>query len=935
MLTRLSGVAVLLLASTSVHAQVAQNEASQQSKTDGSDRADGEADRSDIVVTGIRKSLADALSAKRDAPQVMDAISAEDVGKFPDKNIGEALQRVTGVQITRGGGEGQAVTIRGADPSLNRVEINGQSALSTSIAAASGNGSNRAVDFRDLPTEFVSRLEVYKSATPDMTEGGLGGTVRVITRRPFDAKEGFLAGSAQGIYNELADKVDPKFALIGSRLFAHDTIGVLLSGTYEERTIRYDQARTTGWRQVEAIVPATPANQNCLSGRNQARCVDLDNSGFGDFYPDIPRYIQSTEPTQRYALSGIVEWRPSDRFKAYVEGTFTKSNTTSNDQYLQLSTSQSVANGGIDPTDVVIRDETAEKVTFVNNSNPGSGPSVNYRSVIGGLYRRTFNGIAGAEWQVGKFKLSARGTYAASRVFNDEIDLTAAVSGKDALPWITIDYSNPQQAPNIILPFDTTKVDGVNTLSAEARPRVNKQRETGAKFDAEYRPDSNGFLSSIKSGAEYHSLVSSSQFNNAVYTLNGITGQTTLTQSGVTGTKVLATTTPAAMLSQLQGLLSQHGEILDGSFFDTGNLGFSGIDRWWSLGNNLADTIGVPDPYGSTSPLDTYRVTEETVAGYLQGAFKADLGFDLSGVVGARLVHTRTVSSGSQSANNVITPVRYEGEYTVLLPSANLRAEIIPRKLVVRATASDVLARPAPSQMAPNVRLDVVNLTGSRGNPALKPYRAWQYDLGFEYYMSRTNYLSVTAFQKDIKSFIDTAKQDEEIDGQVYTISLPINGTQHVKIQGIEAGVQLGLDFLPGPLSHLGVVANYTYTKDSGYEGQDYFTDDALPFPGVSRNSYNASLFYDDGRFAIRGSYNWRSRFLINAVDRGNNPAFGEAFGQFDASASYVVNKHVSVFLEGVNLTDSTRIENANSIYRRNVIETYGRRLYFGVRAKL
>ncbi|WP_343546990.1 TonB-dependent receptor [Sphingobium yanoikuyae] len=925
---RLTSAVFLLLSTTSTFAQ-AQDQSTPQATQEGA------TERSDIVVTGIRKSLADALAVKRQSAQVVDVISAEDVGKFPDKNIGEALQRVTGVQITRGGGEGQAITIRGADPSLNRVEINGQSALSTSIAAAAGNGSNRAVDFRDLPAEFVSRLEVLKSATPDMTEGGLGGTVRIITRRPFDAKEGYLAGSAQGIYNELADKVDPKFALIGSKLFAHDTIGVLLSGTYEDRTIRYDQARTTGWRQVETVQPATPASQNCLSGRNQARCVDLDGSGFGDFYPDIPRYITATEPTKRYALNGIVEWRPDDNFKAYVEGTFTKSNTRSDDQYLQLSTTQSVANGGIDPTGVVIRDETAQTVTFVNNSAAGTGPSVNYRSVIGGLRRRTFNGIVGAEWQVGKVKLSARGTYAASRVFNDEVDVTASVSGKDALPWITIDYDNPQHAPNIILPIDTTTTQGINTLSVEARPRLNRQQEQGAKFDAEYRPDNDGLLTSLKGGIEQNRLVSSSRFSNAAYTLNGITGQTTLTRSGISGTQVLATTTPAAQLATIQSLLNNYGGMGDGSFFKTGDLGFSGIDRWWNLGDDLANAIGIPDPYTSISPLDTYRVKEETIAGYGQAAFKADLGFDLSGVFGARLVHTRTISTGSQSSGGVITPARYTGEYTVLLPSANLRAELAPNRLVVRATASDVLARPAPSQMAPNVRLDPVGLTGSRGNPGLKPYRAWQYDLGVEYYISRTNYLSVTAFRKDIKSFIDTDSREEEIDGQVYTIRLPVNGTQHVTIQGVEAGVQLGLDFLPGILSHLGVIANYTYNKDKGYEGRDYFTNASLPFPGVSRNSYNASLFYDDGRFAIRGSYNWRSRYLINAVDRGNNPSFGEAFGQLDGSASYVVNPHVSLFLEGVNLTDSTRIENANSIYRRNVIETYGRRIYFGVRAKL
>jgi len=923
---RTAAFVTILLASSSALAQTPARPAQVQPAPAG----DGE-----IVVTGIRRSLADALAAKRDSTQVLDAISAEDVGKFPDKNVAEALQRVTGVQLTRGGGEGQSITIRGADASLNRVEINGQTALSTSISAGTGNGSNRQVDFRDMPAEFISRVEVVKSATAEMTEGGLGGTVRVRTRRPFDTKGGYLAGSAQGIYNELAGKVDPKFALIGSKLFAHETLGVLVSGTYEKRTIRYDQARTTGWRQVETTQPATPAAQNCLSGRNQARCVDLDKSGFGDFYPDIPRYITATEPTRRYALNGIVEWRPSDRFKAYLEGTYTRSNTRSNDQYLQISTAQAVAGGGIDPGSVTIADETARKVTFVNGLNAPSGMSVNYRSVLGGLYRNTINAITGAEWQVGKVRLSARATYAKSKVFNDEVDVTAGVTGKDVLPWITIDYGNSQNAPNILLPFSTSSIQPVNTLAVEARPRVNRQREIGGKVDAEYRPDENGLLTSLKAGIEKRDLISSSTFNNAVYTLNGVSGQITRTQSGVTGTQILSMSTTAAIRSQIQTLLGQHGGLTDGTFFTTGDLGFGGGRQWLSLGQDLADAVGVPDPYGATSPLDTYRVKESNLAGYVQAALRADPGVPLSGVFGARLVHTETVATGSQSANNVITPVRYAGSYTVLLPSANLRAAVIPDKLVLRATATDVLARPAPSQMAPNVRLDVVGLTGSRGNPGLKPYRAWQYDLGAEYYLSRTSYVSVTGFRKDIKSFIENRNQVEEINGQTYTITLPVNGTQHVTIQGIEAGVQATFDFLPGLLRNVGATANYTYMKDSGYQGRDYFTGAVLPFPGVSHDSYNASLFYDDGRFAIRGSYNWRSRYLIAAVDRGNNPAFGEAFGQFDASASIAVGKHWSLFLEGVNLTDSTRIENANSIYRRNVIETYGRRLYFGVRAKL
>ena len=210
------------------------------------DQAAQDDEVADIVVTGIRSSLQGALNAKRNAPQVLDAISAEDIGKFPDKNIGEALQRVTGVQISRADGEGAGVTIRGADPSLNRVEINGTTALSTTV------GGGRDVDFRDLPSEFVNRLEVVKSATADMTEGGVGGTVRIITRRPFDnGGKPYLAGSAQAIYADIGDHMDPRLAIIGSDTFADGTLGVLVSGTFENRNVESHQARTTGWVQLK------------------------------------------------------------------------------------------------------------------------------------------------------------------------------------------------------------------------------------------------------------------------------------------------------------------------------------------------------------------------------------------------------------------------------------------------------------------------------------------------------------------------------------------------------------------------------------------------------------------------------------------------------------------------------------------------------------
>ncbi|AQR72312.1 TonB-dependent receptor [Sphingomonas sp. LM7] len=881
--------------------------------------APAEDEGGEIVVTGIRQSLADAQSVKRNSAQVVDAISAEDIGKFPDKNIGEALQRVTGVQITRAAGEGQSVSIRGADPSLNRVEINGQTALSTVV------GSGRAVEFRDLPVEFVSRVEVVKSATADMVEGGLGGTVRVITRRPFDSKVPFIAGSVQGIYGTLADKVDPKVALIGSTLFNNDTMGILVSATFEKRSLWYDQMRTTGWRQIDRD-PATPGVQ----------ALDLNGDGSGDFYPDIPRPVINRESTKRGAISGVFEWRPDSDFRAFIEGTYTKSRMTLDSQFLQLNTVQNVVDGGVDRSRTTIGpDDTATSVTFIGSLAAPGGLGVSYRNILGTQDRNTFNGQTGFDWTMGRFTLQARGGYAKSRAYNNEINATAGALGISSL---TIDYDNDQQAPNITLPFDQTTTAGLNQLIVLRRPRYNDQEEYDGRLDAEFKPDG-GFFTSLKAGVQKRVLTADSRFYDKSVTLNGYNGQT-ITNSYATGvsSNVTVSTVPSAQLTQqIRDLVSANAGLGDHDFFGNGNLGYDGgIRRWLNLGMDVADAVGIPDPFGNSVPLDTWEVKDDNLAGYGQAAFAIEGGVRITGVAGIRVVDTRTTSDGFQVRAGVVTPVSFEGHYTEFLPSLNLKAELIPNKLQVRATATEVLARPSPAQLAPRFALDAVGLTGSRGNPGLEPYRARQYDLGIEYYPTSTGYVSATYFRKEIGSFIQNGSEAyvEPTTGVTYNVTVPINGTSKVTINGAEVGGQYVLDFLPGALGNLGVIANYTYSKDSGYADRDAFTGGALSFPGLSKHSYNLSGFYEDSVFSARLSYNWRSKYLITSRGRGNNPEFGEAFGQVDASAGVNLNQNVSLFFEGVNLTNAVRAENANSIYRRTIIETYGRRFYGGVRAR-
>ena len=883
--------------------------AAQDQQQSGQPQQAPEASSEDIVVTGIRSSLQGALNAKRNAAQVLDAISAEAIGKFPDKNVGEALQRVTGVQLTRSDGEGSGITIRGADPSLNRVEINGVTALSTTV------GGGRDVDFRDLPSEFVNRLEVVKSATADMTEGGVGGTVRVITRRPFDnGGKPYLAGSAQAIYADIGDHMDPRLALIGSDTFANGTIGVLVSGTFENRNVESHQARTTGWVQLDSD-----------SNTAGMQAYDLNNDGVGDFFPDIPRYVINRLETRRYALNGILEWRPSDDFKAYVESNWTKSIQSVTSQYLQTGTS-----GGIVDTEntIIGPDNTVEYLVMTNNTSKAqtSQLGVSYRNILGDIKRTTYNVALGADWTTGNLTLTPKISLSKAKAYNNEINATAAVTGMSSL---IVDYSNGQNAPNIILPNDPTTTAGINQLTVLRRPRYDDQTEKMAKLDAEYKTDG-GLFTSFKIGGQYRDLTVKSRFYTRTTTLNGFSDP--------------------AVQSQIDSIVSGNAALGTSPFFHTGNLGFTGdYSGWLNMTQGVADAVGIPDPFAEGGCpanadgtcqvyTDTWKVGERNLAGYGQASFAFDVGaVPVSGVIGARVVNTKVNTSGYLSTGGVISPVSYDSNSTEFLPSINMKAELIPNKLMARATATEVMARPLPQQLAPRFTIDVVGLSGSRGNPDLQPFRARQYDAGLEYYINRTSFASVTYFRKEISSFIqNTTEPYTDASGVTYTITVPTNGTQKVTINGVEAGAQIAFDFIDVPvLKQMGVVANYTYSKDSGYEGKDYFTGDSLPFQGLSRHAYNISAYYEDDVVSLRGAYNWRSKYLITAQGRGNNPEFGEAYGQLDASLNVTLMPGISMFLEGVNLLDATRKENANSVERRTIIETVGRRVYGGIRFKL
>ncbi len=881
----------------------------------------------EVVVSGIRASMRDSLAVKRESIQVVDAISAEDVGDFPDKNIGEAIQRVPGVQINRQDGEGRSVSIRGADQSLIRVELNGVSALSLTV------GGGRDVDFRDLPVEFLSRVEVVKTPTAEMTEGGIG-TVRVFTRRPLDSPEGFYAGSAQAVYSDLADEYDPKLALIGSKTFFDNTLGVLLSTQFETRHIDSNNARTTGW--LRRAPTATGA------GATPGRGTDVNADGTLDWIPEIPRYIIDRRETTRQAFNAVVQWAPSDNFSMYLDGTYAKGREEVSSMLMQLGGAAGLidyANSSVGADNTVDHIELTSSAAFPID--------LAYRNINGQLKREQYNAVLGAEWGSEKWKFDGRVTYARGEVQNDEKNSTATIFG---LPRLIVDYTGGEGAPNFSFPgIDTTDGALVNNLAAVFNPRNNDQQEDGARFNVEFKPEID-WLTSVKAGVEQRDVTMESLlFSRTIQ----------LTSRTPPPASAGATTTVSVAQSVIAGIVNNNSGVNDVPFFDTGDLGFpAGIQYWNDNGDatyqaTIAASGLTMDPYGPNANantlgtfqnyLDTWSVEEKTLAGYLQAAFSFDNDVvPISALVGVRYFDTNTRADGfnrqatGAGAAQVITfpAAAREGGYNDWLPSINVRFDL-SEKFVGRMTAGEVMARPNPSQLAFRRSLDGVGLTGSQGNPDLLPFQAKQYDAGLEYYISDVSYVSAAYFRTEIARFIinQARLEDANGDGILYNISTPINGTDKVIIDGFEVGGQFAFDFLPGAWKNFGVLANATFSNDKGFKGTNLLTGEILPFPGVSELSYNASLYYETEKFSVRTAYNWRESWLLTAAGRGGLPEFNDDYGTLDASVSWNANEHFTVFADVVNLLDEQKIE-FNNPFRRIGNETFGKRMFLGVRAK-
>ncbi len=844
-----------------------------------------------VTVTGYRASVEKALDIKRGEAGMVDAIVAEDIGKFPDSNLAESLQRIPGVVITRDGGEGRQITVRGLGPDFTRVRINGMEALSTVGSSDGQGGTNRSrgFDFNVFASDLFSQLVARKTASADVDEGSLGATVDLRTARPFDYDGLTVVGNVQAAYNDASESAMPRFAGLIANSWADGKVGALLSVAYSERKTVEEGTGTVRWAGGDKNGGFNPA-----STFTDALRPDV-------YAPRFPRYTLMEHDQKRLGVTGALQFKPSDRTSFNLDALYSKIDAKRDEKYIEANgLSKSSADG--------------KPQVLVNDGEVRNGALV--YAQMDNVDIRAEN--RHDEWSTDFYQLSLDGEHR----LTDSFTITGKIGTSKSK------HENPVQA--------TIMMDKLNVQGYSYDYRNSLTKPT---FNYGVDPtDPNGWtLSTIR----LRQNEVTNEFHNGQLEFNWVAGPSFTLAGGVqaknysfdslerrrTGNEALVptfddgTTTVPANLTDLASLN-----------------GLSGAPGKWVVPDfgAIASMFDIFSNEGMFALVDyaasMRSVEEQDRSGWLMGQFSTEIGsIPLSGNIGVRHVRTKQVSSGIATASGTPVATTVGREYNDTLPSLNLVAEITP-DFLVRFAAAKVMSRPGLGSLTPGVTVNVSGSakTVSGGNPFLDPVRAKSYDLGFEWYFDEGAMLGATLFYKDIDSFIQNTRESRTyadsglpaslLEGlnaspsDEFVFTVPIN-TPGGKLQGAEFNYVQPFTFLPGKWSNLGAQLNYTYVdSDIQYLLSSGAAAQKAAMTGQSKNSWNATLFYEGERFSGRVSATNRNDYLIQVpgTEAGFNSEANGVHGQsgttiVDASLHYRINDRLEVSLEGANLTNEAQ----------------------------
>lgn len=887
---------MLLGGSFSVHAQEAPN-----APTKGDVNP---SNVSVVVVKGVAGSVESSLNQKRRATNFVEAITAEDIGKFPDLNLSESLQRVSGVTLERNAvGDGSAINLRGLGPQFTVVTINGMEGVSSGTDSNFGNSNgSRGFNFEILPSELFTNAQINKTVAANQAEGGLAGVVELQTPRPLDSKGFKLNASTKANYSDKIGQWDPRASVSVSQNWDR-VFGISAALTVADTRYRSDSAQGGSYRKFAAVNSGTRAS-------DEMRANIIANG---------PRLISYDDKRKTLGATTTAQWRPSSTLEVTADVLYGKLDGKRN-----ITRDDAATESGVN----------APLSTTVTNGLITSGQFTGVQQRVGTNYMKTdeYTGQVslGAAWKpldswtvkpfVGYSKRSAERSW-------DLYSFRLAENGKFDPGVVSYDIRGDH------LDFSTTNTDFSSNPQDflfnvfVARPSTDTDSQKTAKLDFEKEFDVGSPLTVLQFGLRKN--IHEKDTEQSQWRLNRATGASTTTPTSL-----------ASVYSRVPFYVSGGGSAIPSNLLIVDPSKVAGV--FFPNGSPVNGTVRANlVAYGAQQ---TYNIEEDTKNAYVNGKFE----FGKANVdAGVRYVRTTQTSSGYSVANanlatQAITPVSYSNTYSKYLPSANLRYEFTP-EYVLRGAYSKTLTRPDLNQMAPSETVNGIDQsggTGSRGNPNLQPYTSKNYDLGIEWYPNKQSMVGLTGYKKEIDGFIDSRTFTEQrsyprqADGVIVTgpilFTQPVNGVS-ATVDGAELTMQSRFTFLPGWMRNLGGIFNYTYTKSSANFG---VAGDVRSsgLPGLSKNSSNTSLYYDDGKFEGRVSYAWRGRYLAQFSDDFGIPRFRDAYGQVDLSASYNIDKHLSLQLDVLNLTQSQFKDKSTAAMYPYGVYDLDRRIMLGAR---
>jgi TonB-dependent receptor len=917
----------------------------------------------EVVVTGIRSSLKRAMDTKRDSFGVVDAISAEDIGKFPDTNLAESLQRITGVSISRERGEGSEVTVRGFGASFNLVTLNGRQMPTHS-------GTGRSFDFADIASESVSGVEVFKTGRASVPTGGIGATINVKTLRPLEQFNG--------------DDYTPEYSGLYSQTFLDNTIGVMISGVYQKRDSGQASSSNTAWFDRDGGDAAFATDQHTNAPSE------------GDLVALPQQVIYTVDDWSRERINGQIslQWRPIETVTATLDYTYAElelDHTFNNMSIWFSPTGQSGTWTDGPIVSPLIYTESDNQIDFPMGA--GVDASKNERDSTGFnlVWDPTDSLSFALDYHDSTAKRDPNSRYGSNAV------ISIASFERQAA---TVDYRND-------IPITTTVAN--DPLSPDDMQITGSIFENSwAKMDIEqtqFRADWHiNEQATVTVGGSYTDL---DNFESSSIVQRNTWGQNQASAYGSIADLVVP-----ASLQGLYGEISGGGQVNNNFFmFDMQEVAaraelLQSLPEGdsWHLPTALAEGDCGTGFCADSNKGAGNQLSEETTAAFVEFTYTGNM-FDRPFNVraGVRYEETDVVATSDTqdytriewASVNEFSAVPaddligsgLEDDYNETLPSVDFDIEVIDN-VVLRASYSETIARSSFEDLRGNLTIGTVlrvvegmhTADGTVGNPGLQPHKSENIDLSVEWYYGEASYFSIGYFDKSVENFVTSAELDDVVlfpdlahpalgplydaavgalgitasnadlrdyifttfpnepgvdvasqtitgvlgrdDPAFFDVESKINSDEDANIDGWEIALQHNFGE-----SGYGFIANATFA-DGDAEFDDKSDEPQFALPGLS-DTRNFIGYYDKDGLQVRVAYNWRDKYFTGGVTQ---PSYTDEYEQWDVTASYELVEGLIVFVEGLNVTNETTKTYARSGLQVNEVAQTGERYNFGFR---